>query len=343
MLRRLKIGLTLAAGIGAFAVAAGPRDCAAQARAPSESRMQDAVRAVVGVSAQIPETARSARTLGTERQGSGVIIGSDGLILTVGYLILEATRVVVTAPSGDEVEARIVAYDYDTGFGLLRARFGERVRAIELASAKSLKHGDTVYVASRIADLDVTPASVVSRREFAGYWEYLLPDAIFTTPQYAAFGGAPLISADGRLLGIGSLAVRNAAADKVFGPGNMFIPIDHLPPVLGDLLALGRRSGKERVWLGIWSNEDDNGEVAIGGVQPDSPAARAGLRRGDVIVKVDGHAIAGQADLYKKLWAAGDKAAEIALTLKRGGATVEQKVRAVGRSEFFKMGEAEKK
>ena len=310
---------------------------AAQVRPPDDSRMQIAVRAVVGVAAQIPETARSARSLGTERQGSGVVIGSDGLVLTVGYLILEASRVVVTSATGDEVEAKIVAYDYDTGFGLLRAKFTERVRAIELASAKDLKHGDAVYVASRLADVDVTLATVVSRREFAGYWEYLLPDAIFTTPQYAAFGGAPLLTPDGRLLGIGSLAVRNAAGENIHAPGNMFIPIDLLPPVLGDLLALGKRSGKERVWLGIWSGEDENGEVAVGGVQPDSPAAHAGLRRGDVIVKVDGHAVAGQADLYRKLWSAGEKAPEIALTLKRDGAIVEQKVQAIGRSAFFKM------
>jgi S1-C subfamily serine protease len=316
---------------------------AAQVRPPDDSRMQIAVRAVVGVAAQIPETARSARSLGTERQGSGVVIGSDGLVLTVGYLILEASRVVVTTATGDEVEAKIVAYDYDTGFGLLRAKFTERVRAIELASAKDLKHGDAVYVASRLADVDVTLATVVSRREFAGYWEYLLPDAIFTTPQYAAFGGAPLLTPDGRLLGIGSLAVRNAAGENIHAPGNMFIPIDLLPPVLGDLLALGKRSGKERVWLGIWSSEDENGEVAVGGVQPDSPAAHAGLRRGDVIVKVEGRAVAGQADLYRKLWSAGERAPEIALTLKRDGATVEQKVQAIGRSAFFKMGADEMK
>ena len=316
---------------------------AAQVRPPDDSRMQIAVRAVVGVAAQIPETARSARSLGTERQGSGVVIGSDGLVLTVGYLILEASRVVVTTATGDEIEAKIVAYDYDTGFGLLRAKFTERVRAIELASAKDLKHGDAVYVASRLADVDVTLATVVSRREFAGYWEYLLPDAIFTTPQYAAFGGAPLLTPDGRLLGIGSLAVRNAAGENIHAPGNMFIPIDLLPPVLGDLLALGKRSGKERVWLGIWSSEDENGEVAVGGVQPDSPAAHAGLRRGDVIVKVEGRAVAGQADLYRKLWSAGERAPEIALTLKRDGATVEQKVQAIGRSAFFKMGADEMK
>ncbi len=317
-------------------------DAAAQSRGPGESRMQEAVRAVVGVAAQVPEGARSARTLGTERQGSGAVIGSDGLVLTVGYLILEASRVVVTAPSGDEVEAKVVAFDYDTGFGLLRARFNERIRAIEFASAKELKDGDAVYVASRIADLDVTPATVIGRREFAGYWEYLLSEAIFTTPQYPAFGGAPLLTPDGRLLGIGSLAVRNAAGENIFKPGNMFIPIDHLPPVLGDLLAHGRRSGKERPWLGIWSSEGENGEVVVGGVQPDSPASRAGLKRGDVIVKVEGREVSGQADLYRKLWAAGEGAPEIALTLKRDGAMVEQKVQAVGRSAFFKFAEEEK-
>ena len=315
----------------------------AQIRGPGESKMQEAVRAVVGVAAQVPETARSARTLGTERQGSGVIIGSDGLILTVGYLILEASRVVVTSATGDEVEAQIVAYDYDTGFGLLRAKFSERVKAIAFASSKEIKDGDAVYIASRIADVDVTPVTVIARREFAGYWEYLLSEAIFTAPQYPAFGGAPLLTPDGRLLGIGSLAVRNAAGENIFKPGNMFIPIDQLPPVLGDLLALGRRSGKERPWLGIWSAEGENGEVVLGGVQPDSPASRAGLRKGDVIQKVEGQAVAGQADLYRKLWAAGEKAPEIALTLKRDGATVEQKVPAIGRSAFFKLAGDEKK
>jgi S1-C subfamily serine protease len=342
MLRKRFVLVLMAALLLMIAAASAP--AWAQSRsAPGEGRMQEAVRAVVGVAAQVPETARSARTLGTERQGSGVVIGSDGLVLTVGYLILEASRVIVTTSTGDEIEAKVVAYDYDTGFGLLRAKFAERVKAIEFATSKDLKDGDSVYIASRIADVDVTAATVVARREFAGYWEYLLSEAIFTAPQYPAFGGAPLLTPDGRLLGIGSLAVRNAAGENIFKPGNMFIPIDHLPPVLGDLLALGKRSGKERPWLGIWSAEGENGEVVLGGVQPDSPASRAGLRRGDVIVKVEGQPISGQADLYKKLWAAGEKAPEIALTLKRDGATVEQKVAAIGRSAFFKFAAEEKR
>lgn len=331
-MRRRFLVLAALALIGASA-----RPAAAQFRGPDENPMQEAARAVVGVSALIPETARSARTLGTVRRGSGVVIGSDGLVLTVGYLILEASRVVVTAATGEELEAKIVAYDYDTGFGLLRAQFPGRVKAVAFASSEDLKSGDAVYVASRIADLDVTPVTVIARREFAGYWEYLLSEAIFTAPQYAAFGGAALLTPNGRLLGIGSLAVRNAAGENIFKPGNMFIPIDHLPPVLGDLLAIGRRSGPERPWLGIWSAEDENGAVVLGGVQPDSPAARAGLRKGDVILKVEGQIVSGQADLYRKLWAAGEKAPEIALTLKRDGDTVEQKVPAIGRSAFFKL------
>jgi S1-C subfamily serine protease len=335
--------LLLSLGLAVLAAAISCTSAGAQMRAPGENRMQDAVRAVVGLMARVPPEARSARSLGTQRQGSGVVIGSDGLVLTVGYLILEATQVVVTAPSGDEVEAKVVAYDYDTGFGLVRAKFSERVRAIELGDPKTLKIGDQVYIASRIADLDVAPATVISRREFAGYWEYLLADAIFTTPQYPAFGGAPLLSADGRLLGIGSLAVRNAAGENIFAPGNMFIPIDQLKPILGDLLTLGKRSGKEKPWLGIWSSEGERGEVSIGGVQPDSPASRAGLRSGDVITRVEGQAISGQADLYRKLWAAGEKALEIALTITRNGTSSEHKVAAIGRSAFFKLSGDEKK
>ncbi len=335
---------TLLSASVALAAAATAATAAAQSLSvPDESRLQDAVRSVVGITAQVPETARSAKTLGTEREGSGVVIGSDGLILTVGYLILEASRIVVTSAAGDELEAKIVAYDNDTGFGLLRVQFPERVKAIELGSSKDVKAGDSVYIASRMDDVDVTSATVIGRREFAGYWEYLLSDAIFTAPQYAAFGGAALLAPNGRLLGIGSLAVRNAAGENVFKPGNMFIPIDLLPPVLGDLLALGKRSGKERPWLGIISAESEDGEIVIGSVQEDSPALRAGLRKGDVIVRVEGHAVSGQADFYRKLWAAGEKGPEIALTLKRDGATVVRKVPAMGRSAFFNMSVDERK
>ncbi len=323
--------LVLLVLIGLFAVSAA----SAQTRPPGENRMMAAVGAVVGVNAFAPETARSSRSLGVERQGSGVVIGADGLVLTVGYLILEARRVVVTSPTGDEVEAKIVAYDYDTGFGLVRATFTERVRAATLGSSAALKPGDAVYIASRVADVDVTPVRVVARREFAGYWEYLLPDAIFTAPQYIAFGGAALLATDGSLVGIGSLAVRNAGSEAEPLPGNMFIPIDDLKPLLGDLLALGKRSGKERPWLGVWTAEADDGGVAIGFVAPDSPAAKAGLRRGDVIVRVDGAGIAGAADLYKKVWGAAEKAAEISLSVRRQGTVLDVKVAAIGRSTFF--------
>jgi S1-C subfamily serine protease len=315
---------------------------AAQVRGPGDNRMREAVQAVVGVTAYIPESARSARTLGTERNGSGIVIGSDGLVLTVGYLVLESERVVITTTDDQEIEGKMVAFDFDTGFGLVRGRFPGRVRAVEIGSAADLKHGSKAFVASRIADLDVREITVVARREFAGYWEYLLSDAIFTAPQYPAFGGAPLLTPDGRLAGIGSLAVRNAASETTISPGNMFIPIDQLKPVLGDLLALGQRSGREKPWLGIWTAESNEGGLAINFVSPDSPSEKAGLRRGDIIVGIDGQPISGQADFYRKLWSAGAATPHIALTIRRGTAVIEQRVAAVGRSSLFRTKDAAK-
>ncbi len=331
MFRRTFRSYVLVASLLLFSAAA-----AAQSRGPAQNRMAEAVQAVVGLTAHISEDARSAKTLGTERSGSGVIIGSDGLVLTVGYLILEAHRVVITTANDEEIEAKIVAYDFDTGFGLVRAPFTDRPRVAAIGNAERLTQGDPVYVASRVSDIDVAQATVVSRREFAGYWEYLLANAIFTTPQYPAFGGAPLFSAEGTLVGIGSLAVRHAGADSAVLPGNMFIPIDALKPVLAELLTLGRRSGKEKPWFGIWTAEAENGGVAIGFVAADSPAQKAGLMRGDVITRVEGDMVSGQADLYRKIWAAGEKAGEIALTIRRGSELTERRVAAVGRSTLFK-------
>ncbi len=331
MFSRVFRRLGLAAGLILLAV-----EPSAQTRGPAQNRMTTAIQAVVGLTAFVPEEARSAKTLGTERSGSGIIIDSDGLILTVGYLILEANRVVITTADDQEIEAKVVAFDFDTGFGLVRAPFPGRPRSAALGSAERLKRGDTVYIASRVGDIDVAQAAVVSRREFAGYWEYLLADAIFTTPQYPTFGGAPLFSPEGTLIGVGSLAVRNAGGDAAVLPGNMFIPIDHLKPVLADLLTIGRRGGKEKPWFGIWTSEVEDGGTSIGFVAADSPAQKAGLRRGDVITKVEGEKISGQADLYRKIWAAGEKTSEIAVTIRRGSETIEQKVVAVGRSTLFK-------
>ncbi len=314
----------------------------AQVRGPSDNRMRDSLQAVVGVTAYIPERARSARTLGTERNGSGIVIGSDGLVLTVGYLVLESERVVLTTTDDQEIPAKVVAFDFDTGFGLVRGQFPSRVRAVEIGNAAELKHGSKAFVVSRIAELDVREITVVARREFAGYWEYLLSDAIFTAPQYPAFGGAPLLSPDGRLVGIGSLAVRNAANESEVLPGNMFIPIDQLKPVLGDLLALGHRSGREKPWLGIWTAVLNGGELAINFVSPDSPSEKAGLRRGDIILGIGGQPIANQADFYRKLWSTNGGGADITLTIRRGATTIEQKVPKVGRSTLFQSTDSAK-
>jgi S1-C subfamily serine protease len=193
--------------------------------------------AVVGVRATVPSSARSAQTLGSEREGGGVVIGADGLVLTIGYLIMEADQIEIVEQNGHVVPADVVAYDYDTGFGLLRPLARLSATPIELGDSTGLSEKTRVLVAGPDGP---SPAMVVSRREFAGYWEYLLPDAIFTAPPYRSFGGAALIGADGRLLGIGSLIVADAATPGEQLPGNWFVPISALPPSMDERLRDGR-------------------------------------------------------------------------------------------------------
>ena len=276
--------------------------------------IDDVLSAVVGVTAEIPADARSAATLGTERSGNGVVIDSDGLVLTIGYLIMESTRTTITAPDGREVPADFVGYDYETGFGLVRAREKLGVKPLPLGSASSLKEKTPVLVAGYGGREAALGAFVVSRREFAGYWEYLLEDAIFTAPIYERFGGAALIDNEGKLVGIGSLAVGDAAGPEAEIPGNMFVPIDMLKPIMADLLEKGRPSTPPKPWLGVITREA-NGRLYVLDVSAEGPAARAGLKRGDILLSVAGKAISGQADFYKKLWATGRAGTRIELSV----------------------------
>jgi S1-C subfamily serine protease len=280
----------------------------------ASASIDDVLSAVVGVTAEIPSDARSAATLGTQRQGNGVVIDSDGLVLTIGYLIMESTRTTVTAADGREIPADFVGYDYETGFGLVRAREKLGVKPLALGSAAALKEKTPVLVAGYGGREAALGAFVVSRREFAGYWEYLLDNAIFTAPIYERFGGAALIDSEGKLVGIGSLAVGDAAGPDPLMPGNMFVPIDILKPIMADLLEKGRPSTPPKPWLGVITREA-NGRLYVLDVSADGPAARAGLKRGDILLSVAGKAINGQADFYKKLWATGPAGTRIELSI----------------------------
>jgi len=228
---------------------------------------------IVKIRSEVPSDARTARSLGTEREGSGVVIDSGGLVLTIGYLILEAMRVEVVGPSGKPVSAKIVGYDHNTGFGLVRVTKPLGINPMEFGESTALGERDEVLVASHGGSESVQGVFVVSRRDFAGYWEYLLENAIFTAPPHPDFGGAALIGRDGRLLGIGSLLVQDAVPGHDEIPGNMFVPIDKLKPILADLLIRGRSAEPPHPWLGIFS-QAVGGRILVHRVSPGGPAEK---------------------------------------------------------------------
>ena len=292
--------------------------------------------AVVGVRAVIPEDARTAPVLGTTRVGSGVVIDDNGLVLTIGYLILEAIEAEILLPGQRVVPAEVVAYDYTTGFGLLRALAPLKIAPIPLGGSAELAEDTEVLVAGFDGPRAVSGARVVSRRDFAGYWEYLLPKAIFTAPPHHAFGGAALLGRDGKLLGIGSLLVGDAAAPNQPSPGNMFVPIDALKPILDDMIALGRSRAPPRPWLGLYS-EDLRGRVFVNRVAPYGPAAQAGITADSIIIAVKGEAVRDMADFYRKLWALGPAGVAVPLTLLTAEGVQEITVQSADRYDYLKI------
>ena len=298
--------------------------------------LDDTVKAVVKVSAEVPADARTAAFLGTEREGNGIVIDDNGLVLTIGYLILEAMSANVANAAGQMVPAEIVAYDYDTGFGLLRALDPLEIEPLRLGNAGDLKERDPVLVVGNGGQEATIGAFVVSRREFAGYWEYLLESAIFTSPPHPNWGGAALIGPNGRLLGVGSLLVRDAMPPPDLIPGNMFVPIDLLKPILGELLELGRSGGKPRPWLGMFSAES-LGRVVVTSVARDGPADSAGIESGDVVVSVSGESIDDMGRLYRKIWSLGDAGVDVPITVLRGSQALDIVVRSGDRYDYLKL------
>jgi S1-C subfamily serine protease len=303
---------------------------AALAQAPS---LEALVSSVVRVKARITPDGRSAETLGRERDGSGIVIDDGGLVLTIGYLMVEADAVEITTDAGRSVPASVVGYDHETGFGLVRAIVPVGLRPMPFGKSADLKPGDPVLVASFGGIGMVAPAAVVARREFAGSWEYLLDEAIFTAPPHPAWSGAALVSREGKLVGVGSLIVGDAAGGR---PGNMFVPIDLLPPILGDLIAAGRVPGPGRPWLGVTTSEMHGGLV-VTRVSGGSPAQKAGLKHGDVIVGIGGERPTSQAEFYRKLWAQGSAGAVVTLDVLHNNEMRRVEVKSMNRLDHLKL------
>jgi S1-C subfamily serine protease len=329
----LLTGFALCAG--AAASKSSPPPAAPREDEASYRTLLEATNAVVQVKVKAIGNARTSRTLGAERAGSGVLIAPSGLVLTIGYLVLEAEKVEVTNHEGKTLPATVVAYDHATGFGLVRPLGPLGSRPVRLGSSGKVEELDRVMIASGGADGTVTVATVVSKRPFAGYWEYAIDGAIFTSPPRADHSGAALINKDGELVGIGSLFVMDAMSPGERLPGNMFVPVDLLKPILDEMLQTGRSKVGVRPWIGVNSLEVD-GHVKVLRVTEESPADEAGLRPGDIILSVNGEKVTALPQLYRIMWAAGSPGVELRFKVLQGNNVRDLKIRSLDRLEFLR-------
>jgi S1-C subfamily serine protease len=307
----------------------------APAAADYDYDLAGALSAVVGVRAAVPADAFTADTLGTERTGNGVLIRNDGLVLTIGYLITEASEVWLTLADGRTVAGHVIGYDQETGFGLVQALARLDLPALQLGDSADAVPGVRVVSAGAGGVDHSVAARVVARQEFAGYWEYLLDEAIFTAPAHPFWGGTALIGPEGRLFGIGSLQLEQAGPDGEGIPLNMYVPIDLLKPIFDDLLTMGQPNRSPRPWLGLYATEVDS-RVVIAGVAAKSPAARARLKQGDVVLSVGGAQVSGLAGLFRKVWSLGKAGVEVPMTVYRDGRPVDLTVTSGDRNRFLK-------
>src|SRR6478672_2371866 len=284
-----------------------------------------ALSGVLGVQATVPEDAFTASTLGTERAGSGVLIRQDGLVLTIGYLITEAETMWLTSEGGGAVQGHVLGYDQESGLGLVQALGRLKVRPIDLGIGVRVGAGDRAIMAAEGGRRHALSARVVARQEFAGYWEYVLDRAIFTAPAHPFWGGAALIGADGRLIGIGSLHVQHASGRELRRDVNMVVPIELLPPILDDMLTYGRPNRPARPWLGLYAAEVEDA-IVIAGLAEHGPAGKAGLRPGDRILAVRDDTVASLAGFWRKVWAGGPAGSEVVLQVVRDNDTLTVRV-----------------
>ena len=292
-----------------------------------------ALMSVVGLHSIIPPDAFSAETLGTERTGNGVLI-DNGLVLTIGYLITEAATVWLHLGDGRAVEGHALGFDFESGFGLVQALGRLDIDPLPIGSSAATQVGDNVVLGGAGGRTRSVASQIAAKQEFAGYWEYLLDEAIFTYPAHPNWGGTGLTNNAGELIGIGSLQLereRSGRAEHV----NMIVPIDLLKPVLGDLRRFGRVDKPARPWLGMYTTEIDNRLVVVG-VASKGPAARAELKTGDVILAVDGDKVTSQTGFYRKLWSLGTAGVDVPLTVYHEGVTFDVTLTSIDRMKLLK-------
>ncbi len=291
---------------------------------------------VVSIRTEIPDDAFTAGTLGTERQGHGIVIRDGGLVLTIGYLVVEAESLWMMDASGRAIAGHVLGYDQETGFGLVQALDPTGLMPVEIGRSGDLSEGEPVIFAGAGGRTRALNTSVVSIREFAGYWEYLLDEAIFTSPPHPFWGGGALIGTDGTLRGIGSLFIQEAASSEQPQDGNMVVPIDLLEPILDDLASTGRANRPRRPWLGLFTAEAV-GKVVVAGLWSGGPAEQAGIEIGDLVLEVDNTPVTGMANMLRHIWSLGEAGIEVPLIVFRDRSVMEIQVTSASRSDYYKV------
>jgi S1-C subfamily serine protease len=294
-----------------------------------------ALSSVVALRATVPSDAFTAETLGTERAGNGVFIRGNGLVLTVGYLITEADQIWITLNDGRSVPGHVLGYDQETGFGLVQALAKLEVPALEIGESSAAAVGEPVVVGGAGGRHRSVAANIVAKQEFAGYWEYVLDEAIFTSPSHPNWGGTALIGSAGDLIGIGSLQLQQAGERGKTENINMIVPIDLLKPIVDDLLKYGRRNMPPRPWLGLYATEVEN-RLVIVGLADRGPAKKADLRTGDIVLSVGDTDVNDLAGFFRRIWAQGQAGVEVPITVYRDGETMEMRVKSSERNRFLK-------
>src|SRR6201996_4466304 len=293
-----------------------------------------ALGAAVELSAVVPADAFTADILGTERAGNGVLIRNN-VVLTIGYLITEADTIWLTLSDGRAVQGTVLAYDQETGFGLVQALAKLDIPPLALGSSAAVKVGDSVVVAGAGGRKHSLAARVISKQEYAGYWEYVLDEAIFTAPAHPNWGGTALVGPNGDLIGIGSLQLQHAVDKGEAQNINMIVPIDLLKPIIDDLMKFGRRNAPPRPWLGLYATEVDDRLVVVG-LADRGPAKKADLRTGDIILSVAGKEVRDLASFFRRIWAQGQAGVDVPLSIYRDGETMEFTVKSSERNRFLK-------
>jgi len=304
-----------------------------QKKITSKEDVRRIYQSVVKIDSIVPTDARTANSLGTIRGGNGIVI-DDKHILTIGYIVVEAESITITLPNGGVVPAELAGYDHTTGFGILKTILPSKLIPLQIGDSDELNKEDLLYVLPYLTEGAPSAVKMVSRRSFTGWWEYFLDKPIYTHPMNTSFAGSALINEFGELLGIGSLYVSDAATEGVPMPGNLFVPINDLKPILNDLIVNGKRTSDVKPYMGLTSN-DDTGKVMVTRVNDDGPAAKAGFKENDIILKVNKINIQDTEKFYKTVWSQGGPGTLLDFEIERNNQIISLKLTTMDRNDFF--------